>query len=600
MEKIKVDLDKSAAKFERNLKKIDELNRRFLNAISKNKTSNPNLLGPGQDFYSKAFGAFMTDMVTSPSKFMENQVGYWSKSLQLWSDAQQRLTSDPSGDRTASSDDDPRFKNDLWKSHPYFSYLKKQYLLNSEAIAKSIGEIDGLAHDDRKRLNFFARQIIDMMSPANFLATNPEALERAFETEGDSLVDGLENLVRDIEANDGELLITLSDPKAFEVGGNIAATEGAVVFRNEMFELIQYAPESDSAFSLPVVIFPPWINKYYILDLKPANSFIKWVVAQGFTVFVVSWVNPDSSYRDKGVDAYAEEGCLTAIREIKDITGEDRVNAVGYCIGGTLLAMVLAYMRKVGDKSIRSATFLTTLTDFDEPGEVGVFLDSHFLGGLKKEIEEEGVLHSKFMSRAFSYLRANDLVYGPAIRSYMMGEAPPAFDLLFWNGDSTNLPGRMAIEYLIGCYRDNLFAKGKSVLLGKNIGIKDVKHPVFVVACESDHIAEWKSSFDGIAQMGSRDKSFVLAESGHIAGIVNPPRKKKYGHYLGPKSLSSADDWKAEAEYCEGSWWPVWERWLARRSGKKIAARVPGKAGRTPLGPAPGTYVKGKPRSLPD
>ncbi|MDE0529869.1 MAG: class I poly(R)-hydroxyalkanoic acid synthase [Albidovulum sp.] len=596
MEKNEMDLKKSAGKFERNLKKIEELNRRFLSAISKKKHSNPSLFSPGQDFYAKAFGAFVTDMAANPSKIMENQVGYWSKSLQLWSEAQEQLKGKSSNQSSDSSSYDRRFKSELWNTHPFFNYVKKQYLLNSEAISKSIGEIDGLAHDDRRRLNFFARQIIDMMSPANFLATNPEALERAFETEGDSLVDGLENLVRDIEANDGELLITLSDPKAFEVGGNIAATEGAVVFRNEMFELIQYAPKTEKVFSQPVVIFPPWINKYYILDLKPENSFIKWVVEKGYTLFVVSWVNPDSSYRDKGIDAYAADGCLAAIREVNAITGQDRVNAVGYCIGGTLLAMVLAYMRQIGDKSIRSASFLTTLTDFKEPGEIGVFLDSHFLDGLEKEIEEEGVLHSKFMSRTFSFLRANDLVYGPAIRSYMMGEAPPAFDLLYWNGDSTNLPGRMAIEYLLGCYRDNLFVKGETVLLGRKIGIGDVRHPIFAVACESDHIAEWQSCFDGVRQMGSREKNFVLAESGHIAGIVNPPHKVKYGHFLGSKSLSNSGSWKAAAEYRKGSWWPAWEQWLARRSGKKIGGREL----ETGLGPAPGTYVKGPPRSLPN
>ena len=600
MGKNKTNPERPPSKLASNLNKIEELNNRFLAAVSKRKYTNPSLMGPGQDFYAKAFGAFASDMVSNPSKFMENQVGYWTKSLQSWLEAQESFSRDVSKKSSEARSDDPRFKGVLWDLHPTFSYLKRQYLLNSEAISKSVEEIEGLDSGDRRRLKFFTRQVIDMMSPANFLPSNPEVLDRAFETEGASLVDGLENLVRDIEANDGELLITLSDPKAFEVGGNIAATEGSVVFRNELIELIQYAPKSTTAFSHPLVIFPPWINKYYILDLKPANSFINWIVEQGYTLFVVSWVNPDSSYREKGMDDYASEGILAAVREVKAITGEDRVNAVGYCIGGTLLAMVLAYMQKVGDKSIRSATFLATLTDFSEPGEVGVFLDGHFMSGLQSQIKEDGILHAKFMSRTFSYLRANDLVYGPAIRSYMLGEAPPAFDLLFWNGDSTNLPARMALEYLHGCYRDNLFDRGKAEILGEKIGIKDVRHPLMAVACEADHIAEWKSSFDGIRGMGSRDKRFILAESGHIAGIVNPPSKNKYGHFTGTGSLTTPEAWRAAAKYSEGSWWPVWERWLARRSGKNVAARVPGSGNRELLGPAPGTYVKGKPRSLPD
>ena len=461
-------------------------------------------------------------------------------------------------------------------------------------ISNSVKEIDGLSEGDRKRLEYFSQQIIDLLAPTNFLATNPDALERAVETDGESLVNGLENLVRDIEENDGELLVALADKEAFRVGQNIATTPGKVVFRNRMMELIQYAPTTEKVHATPLVIFPPWINKFYILDLKEKNSLIKWIVDQGYTLFVVSWANPDTSYADVGVDTYVKEGYLTAIEQAKKITGQPKVNAVGYCIGGTTLSLTLALMEKMGDKSVRSATFFTTLTDFSDQGEFEVFLGDDFVDAIQAEVEEKGCLQSYLMSRTFSFLRPNDLVYGPAIRSYMMGEAPPAFDLLYWNGDSTNLPGRMAVEYLRWLCQENKLAKGEYEIDGHALSLEDVKVPLYSIACETDHIAAWKSCFNGVRQMGSRNKSFVLSESGHIAGIVNPPSKKKYGHYSSEGPIEDADEWLESATYNEGSWWPSWESWLRSNSGKKVAARDPGGADNTPLCDAPGTYVFGK------
>jgi polyhydroxyalkanoate synthase len=360
-----------------------------------------------------------------------------------------------------------------------------------------------------------------------------------------------------------------------------------------MFELIQYTPTTEKVHEIPVVIFPPWINKFYILDLKEQNSLIKWAVDQGFTIFVVSWVNPDPSYRDVGMQDYVEEGYLSAIREARAICGTKTVNAVGYCIAGTTLSVTLSLMAQRKDKSVNCATFFTTLTDFSDQGEVGVFLDNDFVDGIEAEVTRTGILDKFYMSKTFSYLRSNDLIYGPAIKSYMLGEAPPAFDLLYWNGDGTNLPARMTVEYLRGlCQNDALAGEGFAV--GKDIArLSDVTVPVCAVACETDHIAAWKSSYRGVQKMGSRDKTFILSQSGHIAGIVNPPSKNKYDHFTNTDLTLSPEDWQAGSERHKGSWWPRWGAWLAPRSGKMVPARQPGDSAHPPLGPAPGRYVRG-------
>jgi polyhydroxyalkanoate synthase len=490
---------------------------------------------------------------------------------------------------------DKRFSNPLWNSHPYFRYIKQQYALNSQAIEHALDDIEeDLPPKERKRLDYFARQIIDMMSPTNFLSTNPDALERAVATEGESLVKGLENLIADLEANSGELVVRLADDRAFVLGENIATTPGEVVYRNHMMELIQYAPATDEVHATPIVIFPPWINKFYILDLKPENSLIKWITEQGYTLFVVSWVNADASHADIGMDDYIEDGFLTAIREVKAITGEKQVNAVGYCIAGTTLHLTLALMAKRGDKSVKSATFFTALTDFSEQGEFTPFLQDDFIDGIEKEVSAQGVLRSFILGRTMSFLRSRDLIYQPAVRHYMMGEAPPAFDLLYWNGDGSNLPGRMTVQYLRGLCQANEFVEGGIELCGERLHISDVKVPLMSITCESDHIAPWKDCYRGFQQTGARDRTFIVSESGHIAGIVNPPAKKKYGHYTNDDLSGDADAWLAGAARHEGSWWPRWEAWLAKRSGKMVPARTPGDSQHKPLAPAPGTYVRKK------
>jgi len=586
------DAPKNFEKLSANMAKLEELSQRLVAALAKKREIRPALQGPGPDLYAKAATAYWTSLMTNPSKMIEAQASFWGKSLSHFIEAQQMLAQ---GKLQAPADpgpSDPRFKNPLWDTHPYFNFIKQQYLLNAKAIGEMMNDLDGLDSQEKRRVKFFAQQMVDLMSPTNFLGTNPEALEHAVETDGQSLVDGLENLVHDIEAHEGDLVVELVDKSAFEVGGNIATTPGEVIFRNRMMELIQYTPTTETVHKTPLVIFPPWINKYYILDLKPANSLIKFIVDQGYTLFVVSWVNPDGSYRDVSIDTYIEEGYFEAIRVAKEITGEDQVNAVGYCIGGTVLSLTLALMEKRGDKSVASATFFTTLTDFIDPGEVEVFLDEDFVDGIEEEAMEKGVLESFFMSRTFSFLRANDLVYGPAIKSYMMGKTPPAFDLLYWNGDGSNLPAKMFVQYLRELVVENRFAHDGIEICGETLKVGDIKTPFYAISCETDHIAVWRSCFEGFKKFGSRSKTFILSESGHIAGIVNPPSKVKYGHYTNEAKLGDPDEWLAGATEHAGSWWPRWEEWLAKRSGKAVEPRVPGEAGYPALAPAPGTYVR--------
>lgn len=575
-----------------NLVKIEELSKRLISAISAKKPLNPGLQGPGGDLYIKAATAYWNELAANPAKILEHQLEFWGNSLKHYVEAQQLLAQ---GELEGIQDDSPadkRFSNPLWQTHPYFNFIKRQYLLNSEAIRTAVDAIVDLDAIEKRRLKFFSDQIINMMSPNNFFGTNPDALEKAMETEGESLILGLENLISDLEANDGELLVRLADEDAFSVGGNIATTPGKVVFRNRMFELIQYTPTTEKVHETPLLIFPPWINKFYILDLKEKNSLIKWTVDQGYTVFVVSWINPDENYADVGMEEYIEEGYLTAIDQVKQIAGVKSLNAVGYCIAGTTLSLTLSLLKKRKDKSIKSATFFTALTDFSDQGEFTPFLQNDFIDAIEDEVDEQGILRSRIMARTFSFLRSNDLVYGPAIRSYMLGEAPPAFDLLYWNGDGANLPAKMVTQYLRDLCQSNDFAKNSLELMGETLKLSDVDIPLMSIACETDHIAAWKDCYRGVQQMGGKNKTFIVSESGHIAGIVNPPSKDKYGHYTNDDLSLDSKAWLDGAEFHKGSWWPRWEAWLSKRSGKLIPAREMGDSKHPVICEAPGTYVK--------
>ncbi|MFY0681326.1 MAG: class I poly(R)-hydroxyalkanoic acid synthase [Thalassovita sp.] len=581
-------------KLNENLAKVEGLSQRLVAALSRRNPANPVLNAPDQDVFVNAANSYWAGMMHNPAKLFENQMEFWGSSVKHYLEAQQALAR---GKLEAPEDHTPsdrRFSNPLWKTHPYFNFVKQQYMLNAEAIRTAVSATEDLDSIEQNRLKYFAEQIIDMMAPTNFLGTNPDALERAVETDGESLVKGLENLVADVEAHNGEMLVRLADDTAFELGKNIATTPGQVVFRNHMMELIQYAPATPEVHAIPLIIFPPWINKFYVMDLKEKNSLIKWITEQGYTLFVVSWLNPRAEDADIGMEDYVEQGYLEAIRVAKEITGQKQVNAVGYCIAGTTLHLVLALLKKRKDKSVRSATFFTALTDFSDQGEFTPFLQNDFVDGIETEVEQQGVLRSFIMGRTMSFLRSNDLIYSPAIKSYMMGEAPPAFDLLYWNGDGSNLPGRMVMQYLRQLCQKNEFVGDGFSFMGETLHVSDVDIPIMAVTCETDHIARWKDCFRGFQQTGSKDKTFVVSQSGHIAGIVNPPSKKKYGHYTNDNLKLDAPNWMSEADFTEGSWWPRWDSWLKGRSGKKVPARLPGDSSYPALVEAPGTYVRVK------
>ncbi|PYG26478.1 PHA/PHB synthase family protein [Pelagimonas varians] len=587
-----LDAGQSRARMEANLARIEELQQRLVSALTKKQKTPASLSGPEATLYAKAGQAYWQEALQNPAKLIEQQVHYWGQTMQHFAEAQKAF----SGGRMEAPDnivpDDRRFANPLWNSNPYFNFIKQQYQINGEAIRKAVENIEDLDPTEKRRLRFFAQQITDMLAPTNFFATNPDALEKAIKTDGESLVKGLENLVADVEANNGEMIVRLVDESAFNVGGNIATAKGEVVYRNRMMELIQYSPTTEKVQELPIVLFPPWINKFYILDLKEKNSLIRWIVDQGYTLFVVSWINPDEAYSDVGLEDYIEEGYMTAMNVAREICGTEQVNAVGYCIAGTTLGLTLALLKKRKKKLVKSATFFTTLTDFSDQGEFTPFLQNDFIDGIEEEIDNKGMLSSFIMARTFSYLRSNDLIYGPAIKSYMMGETPPAFDLLYWNGDGANLPGKMTMQYLRGLCQRNEFSEGTFELFGETLALKDVDVPLMSIATETDHIAAARDVYRGVQQMGSRSKTFVLGESGHIAGIVNPPSKVKYGHFLNADLSGDFDSWKDTATRHDGSWWPQWEAWLNKRSGKKTEARIPGDSAYPSLGPAPGTYVQ--------
>jgi len=574
------------------MEKVDKLTERLVKVLNSRKATRPELASPDQELYVQAASAYFSQMLSDPGKMFAQQVGQFRQSLEYMAELQNQTDKGKAEAGQSANKADKRFSSELWQVNPFFDMVRQQYLMSSKAAKDAVSNLEGLEKDKQKQIEFFSEQIINLFSPANFLGTNPEALTKAFETKGQSLVAGLENFIEDLEHSSGDLSVTLADRQAFAVGENLATTPGSVVFQNRLFQLLQYKPTTEKTHQIPLLIIPPWINKFYILDLKEKSSFIKFAVEQGFSVFVVSWVNPDASYRDVGFDTYVENGLQEAIKAVRTITAQARINTIGYCIGGTLLSTGLAYMAAKGDKSIKSSTFFTSLVDFADCGELSVFIDEHFLKGIEAEVDEVGYLDSSFISRAFSYLRSNDLVYGPAVKTYLMGEAPPAFDLLYWNGDSTNLPARMAKEYLRKLYQDNQLSQGRFEILGETLNLGDIKIPTYAVATKSDHIAPWKSSFLGLNKFSGNNK-FVLAGSGHIAGIINPATSGKYGHWINADRPDDLEAWAEQATFHEGSWWPDWAKWLKRQSGKMIKARVPGDHKDYPaLEPAPGSYVK--------
>lgn len=546
---------------------------------------------------------FLEAIQKNPEKYIKIQADYWNQSMDLWSNTMMRFLGE---DQTPSAELDPgkiepekgdrRFRSPLWQDSTIFDYFKQSYLLTNKAVHQAIESTEGIDAQTKQRIDFAARQYLDAISPTNFLFTNPEVLQETLETGGENLVKGLKNLLEDLERGNGELKISITDYDAFKVGENLATTPGKVIYENDLMQLIQYTPATETVFEVPVLVVPPWINKYYILDLKPENSFVKWLTEKGFTVFTISWVNPDAKLAQKKFEDYMQEGILGALDAIESITNQKKTNVIGYCLGGTLLSITLGYLKqKKQDQCIASATYLTTLIDFEEAGELKMFTDDTQLQLLDKEMSEKGFLAAKSLQKTFSLLRANDMIWSFVINNYLMGREPFPFDLLYWNDDSTNMPAAMHRFYLKAMYRENrLKEPGGISMKGEPIDISKVTTPSYFLSTREDHIAPWKATYAGAKLMKGDDIVFTLAASGHVAGVVNPPLKNKYCYWTSKQRPDDPEDWFNATHEEQGSWWPHWEEWVQKYAGKKVAPPKTGNQKYKAIENAPGRYVKVK------
>jgi polyhydroxyalkanoate synthase subunit PhaC len=544
---------------------------------------------------ANAFMEMTAKLMANPARLMQAQMGFWQDYMMLWQSTTRRMLGMEAAPVIEGDPRDRRFKDAAWKDNEVFDFIKQSYLLSARYVQDVVTHVDGLDPKTAQKVDFYARQFVDAMSPSNFLLTNPEVLRRTAETGGENLLKGLNNLLSDLERGRGKLTIKMTDLDAFKLGENIAVTPGKVVYQNDLMQLIQYSPTTETVLKRPLLIVPPWINKFYILDLRPKNSFVRWAVSQGHTVFIVSWVNPDEKLADKGFDDYMREGILDALGAIEQATGESDINAIGYCLGGTLLASTLAWMAKKKDKRIRSATFFVTLTDFADAGELGVFIDEEQLRSLEEKMNKRGYLEGSEMSTTFNMLRANDLIWSFVVSNYLLGNEPFPFDLLYWNSDSTRMPARMHSFYLRRMYQENLLAQPNGITLdGEGIELGRIDMPLYWISTREDHIAPWKSTYRGTQLMGGRNKRFVLAGSGHIAGVVNPPEGGKYGHWINTELPPDAEAWFAGATEMAGSWWPDWQRWVTALDKTQVPARQPGDGKLKAIEDAPGSYVRVK------
>ena len=530
--------------------------------------------------------------LTDPQRAVELQTRLGKAYLDLWASAVRRLAGEETAPVVTPASNDKRFSDPEWSSNQFYDFLKQAYLLGTQWANRLVSDAAELDPHTRQKAEFYVRQITNALSPSNFVLTNPELLRETLSSNADNLVRGMRMLAEDIESGGGDLRIRQSDSSLFAVGRNLATTPGKVVFQNELMQLIQYAPSTASVLKRPLLIVPPWINKFYVLDLTPEKSFIKWCVDQGITVFCISWVNPDAGLAQKTFEDYVRQGPLAALDAIKQATGEDEVHTVGYCVGGTLLAVTLAALAARGDKRIVSATLFAAQVDFTLAGDLKVFVDEAQVAALERRMAERGYLEGKSMVTVFNMLRSNDLLWPYVINNYLKGKAPFPFDLLYWNSDATRLPAANHSFYLRNCYLDNKLAKGEMVIAGTPIDLKAVKIPIYNLATREDHIAPAKSVLLGSKLFGGKVK-YVLAGSGHIAGVVNPPDKNKYQYWTGPiRRDGNVDAWLDKATEHPGSWWPDWLAWLKKKGPAEVPARVPGDRGLKPIEDAPGSYVK--------
>jgi polyhydroxyalkanoate synthase len=544
---------------------------------------------------AQAFMDMMAQMLANPYKLAQAQMNLVWDYFNLWQHAMSRFAGLETKPVATPAKGDNRFKDAEWEQHFLFDFIKQSYLITARHVHDAVGKVEGLSDSSRKKVNFFTRQFVDALSPSNFALTNPEVFRETVKTHGQNLLKGLNNLLRDIDEGKGQLRVKMTDDSAFELGRNVATTPGKVVFQNEMIQLLQFSPTTPTQFARPLLIIPPWINKYYILDLREKNSFIKWATDQGHTVFVISWVNPDARLADKGFEDYMSEGSLAAIDAVLRQTGSADLNLIGYCLGGTLAGATLAYNAAQKDKRVASATFFVTLLDFSFPGELGVFIDEQQVSWLEKQMADKGYLDGATMATTFNMLRSNDLIWSFVVNNYLLGKEPFPFDLLYWNSDSTRMPYKMHSYYLRNMYIDNkLKDPGGLTLLDTPIDLTRIKVPAYFISTVEDHIAPWQSTYLGARQMRGPVR-FVLGGSGHIAGIVNPPAANKYCYWTrDAKTLpAKPEEWLEGAEQHPGSWWTDWQAWISALNGDaRVPARDPAAGALPPIEDAPGAFVK--------
>ncbi|KPF77919.1 poly(R)-hydroxyalkanoic acid synthase [Brevundimonas sp. AAP58] len=551
----------------------------------------PAALSPDPFNVGPAMNSVMTSLAARPDKLFAAQADLFNRYMDLWATTARRV----SGEEPPQPSKDKRFKDPAWAENPMFDVMRQSYLVTADWMNGLVSSVEDVDPRTKRRAEFFTKLLTDAFSPSNFLASNPAALKAMAETNGESLVKGMQNFAADLERGMGKLKISQADYGKFVVGENVATAPGQVVWRDELFELIQFDAATDQQRAIPLLIFPPWINKFYILDLQPENSMIRWLSSQGFTVFVCSWVNPDASMAGHDFDDYLEKGIYRATQKVMEQTGQDRLNTVGYCIGGTLMGAALAHMAVRGDKRVNSTTFFAAQHDFEEAGDLLLFTDEHWLNEIEKQMDAAGgVLPGAAMADTFNALRANDLIWSFFVSNYLMGKEPAAFDLLFWNADQTRMPKALHMNYLRSMYGANKLTKGEFEIGGERVDLSKVTIPLYFQASREDHIAPMNSVYRSAKAFRNADVTLTLAGSGHIAGVVNPPSAKKYQHWVNPNLPATLAEWQAGAEEHPGSWWPHWAEWLHARSGEWVAARDPNKGPLSPLEPAPGSYVKVK------
>jgi polyhydroxyalkanoate synthase len=574
-----------AKEMQENFKQVEEIMAGFSKAHEGMQLDPFNL--------KQAYSDWMEAVAKNPEKLIETNMAFWQKSMELTQQAMQSFMSgQPAAKVFETPKSDRRFSHEDWENKPAFDVIKQTYLLVSDWTRKVVASAEGLDDHTAERVKFFTERSLDAMSPTNFALTNPAVLEKIRNTKGANLVHGLKNMLEDLEAGNGQLRIRMTDTKAFKLGENVAVTPGKVVFQNKMFQLIQYTPSTETVLKRPLLIVPPWINKFYILDLQPKNSMLKWLVDQGHTVYVMSWVNPDETYVDTGFEDYIH-AVIKAMDAVQYDSGESELNMIGYCIGGTLLSSTLAYLKSQGDTRVKSATFFTTMLDFSEPGELGVFIDEAQISTLETQMQEQGYMDGSTMSGAFNLLRANDLIWSFYVNNYLLGNDPRPFDLLYWNSDSTRMPVKMHSWYLRNLYKDNKLCQPKALSVdGVELDLGTIDVPACFISTIEDHIAPWKSTYSGARLFGG-DVRFILGGSGHIAGIVNPPAANKYNYRVSNELPESADTWLANTQVNAGSWWPEWDSWVrALANNEQVDARQPGAGKLAAIENAPGTYVK--------